>query len=70
MGSVSAVCWSEDESMIFLENDILFADWLYKTHGPVYAMFALFVILYQQDNNCLCHHGWRHCPVHQENSNG
>ncbi len=49
MGSVSAVCWSEDESMIFLENDILFADWLYKTHGPVYAMFALFVILFQQD---------------------
>ncbi len=23
-----------------------------------------------RDEKCLCHHGWRHCPVHQENSNG
>lgn len=50
----------------FTDEDIMDCESMAEIGKSDVAMYYLFLILADEDEDCLCDYGWRHCPVHQE----
>jgi hypothetical protein len=54
--------------MKFDPMDLAIAEWFFDNAGATCAMHYLFSLLAELDaieEECLCHHGWRHCAKHE-----